>query len=76
MNRWLQRALSACAFTLSLAGLAGAQQSGSIIVQVLESANSGPIRGAQVHVVGTEIGALTNAEGRAQLTNVPVGSRT
>ncbi len=76
MYRWLLRTLGAGALSLGMVGLAGAQQqTGTVVVQVVDSATSGPVRGAQVHIVGTEIGALTNQEGRAQLANVPVGAR-
>ena len=76
MNRWLRQTAGMSVLLLGLTGLASAQQTGTVVVQVVDSAGGAPVRGAQVHVVGTEIGALTNLEGRAQLLNVPVGART
>jgi TonB-linked SusC/RagA family outer membrane protein len=76
MTRWTHRVWVALALTLAVSGAAWAQQTGTVVVQVVDSVSNTPVRGAQVHVVGTEIGSVTNAEGRVLLNNVPVGSRT
>src|SRR5262245_10640423 len=76
MRQWMLRTLGACVLACVWSGVAAAQQTGTIIVQVVDSLNGAPVRGAQVHVVGTEVGGLTNQEGRAQLLNVPLGARS
>lgn len=77
MNRWSQRAFSALVWTLALAPLAQAQQQpvGTIVGQVFREGRT-PLLGAQVQVVGTNLGALSAAEGRFVIRNVPVGTRT
>jgi TonB-linked SusC/RagA family outer membrane protein len=53
-----------------------AQQTGTIVVNAKNRESGQPIQGAQVSVVGTRLGSLTNAEGRAAITGVPVGEHT
>jgi TonB-linked SusC/RagA family outer membrane protein len=69
-----------CAVALLLPGLSVVsgqqQQVGTIVGQVVSGAARTPTLGAQVAVVGTQFGALTNAEGRFIIRNVPVGTRT
>ncbi len=50
-------------------------QSGSVVVKVAEARNGRPIDQAQVSVVGTNLGALSNAEGVATVKGVPAGIR-
>lgn len=57
---------------LATAGIAQAQQ-GRIVGQVLEETTGRPIDGARVFVVGTEQAAVTDLQGRYQLTNVAPG---
>lgn len=53
----------------------GAQaQEGTIVGQVLESASGQPIPAAQISVVGTTQGAITNSEGRYVIRGVRAGS--
>ena len=55
---------------------AGAAQEGGVVVgQVTDSTTQAPLRGAQVYVVGTAVGAITDDDGRYRLTGVPVGDR-
>ena len=61
------------AFALLPAG-AFAQGSGSISGQVLDQASQAPVVGAQVIVVGTQRGAMTDQEGRFTISGVPAGS--
>lgn len=56
-----------------LASPAAAQATGTITGQVLEATSQRPLGGAQVYVADTRLGALTNAQGRYVLTNVPTG---
>ena len=44
--------------------------------RVVDSATSQPIQNAQVAVVGTPLGALTNAAGRFTIAGVPAGTHT
>jgi TonB-linked SusC/RagA family outer membrane protein len=55
---------------------AWAQQAGIIVVNVRNKDSGQPIQGAQVSISGTRLGALTNAQGRAAVSGVPVGSHT
>jgi TonB-linked SusC/RagA family outer membrane protein len=66
------------ALLLCAASRAEAQQSesGSITGVVTEtSVGNGPVAGAQVGVAGTQLRAITNANGRFTISSVPVGSR-
>jgi len=66
-----------------LAGLAAsavvspvlAQQTGQITGVVRAAVTQQPLSGAQVFVVGAQIGALTNAAGRYLIVGVPVGPK-
>jgi len=49
---------------------------GTISGSVREGRTLRPIRSAQVSIPGTNVGTLTNAEGRYQLVNVPAGEVT
>ena len=50
-----------------------AQDSGSLAGEVRDAGSGRAIAGAQVFLVDTSIGSLTNAEGQVLLLNVPVG---
>jgi TonB-linked SusC/RagA family outer membrane protein len=51
------------------------QQRGVLLVRVTDQAGA-PLSQAQIQVVGTALGGLTNAEGRATVTGVPLGPQT
>ncbi|MBC8087775.1 MAG: SusC/RagA family TonB-linked outer membrane protein [Phycisphaerae bacterium] len=79
MNKPLSRALRCAAIaSLALALPAGTlfaqPRTGTISGLVTEAAGGAPIAAAQVTITGTTIGALTNAEGRYTLRNVPAGA--
>jgi TonB-dependent starch-binding outer membrane protein SusC len=57
-----------CAFALG----AAAQTTGTVKGTVTDGATQRPLDGAQITVVGTDLGTLTNAAGQYQL-NVPLG---
>ena len=59
----------ACAFST-----AGAQ-TGTVLVRVVDAASSAPVEQAQVFVVGTTTGGLSNAEGRFTFRSLPSGVR-
>jgi TonB-dependent SusC/RagA subfamily outer membrane receptor len=60
---------------LSAAGLS-AQETGAIRGTAMDAETQEPLRGAQVQVVGTRVGGITNASGAFLLLNVPAGDRT
>jgi len=70
--------------TLSVALLAGVfgafaplqAQTGSVTGSVIDATTGQPLVGAQMVIVGTNQGALTNAEGRYLITGVALGERT
>ena len=78
MKRWTGRVLSALTLVLVTAMGLNAQQAqtGTVIGRVLRADNRTPVTGAQVTIVGTTNGALTNAEGRYAIRNVVPGART
>ena len=58
-----------------LVGASGLQaQQGSILVQITEQGSGRPVEAAQVAIVGTNIGGITNSEGRLLVRNVPAGT--
>ena len=78
MSRWIQ-GVAALALTLAFVPSISAQQQparGTITGQVTLAENGAPAPTAQVFIVGTSVGALTGADGRFTLLNVPVGPRT
>ena len=78
MSRWFQRT-AALALTLGMVQAGSAQQPaprGTITGQVTLAENGAPAVSAQVHIVGTSMGALTGTDGRYTLLNVPAGPRT
>lgn len=48
-------------------------QRGTIAVQVTDRATNAPVTQAQVSIIGTSLGGLTNAEGKLTLANIPAG---
>jgi TonB-linked SusC/RagA family outer membrane protein len=70
------RALLAAVLSASagITGAAAAQQ-GSLVVRVVDATTSAPVEQAQVSVVGTTTGGLTNLEGRYLFRALPAGVR-
>lgn len=58
---------------LVLPAQAAQAQEGAVAGQVIDETGTRPLEGAQVFVAGTEIGTLTDAQGRYRLTGVPAG---
>ena len=74
----MRRVLSALVFLFTVLVLpvaASAQQVGTVTGTVVDSGNGQPIAGAQVYLPGLQLGALSNAQGRFLIVNVPVGRR-
>src|SRR5436309_9361942 len=73
--RWTSvlRTLGACmALVCAGASLAVAQTTGTVKGKVIDASTQRPLDGAQITVVGTDLGTLTNASGEYQF-NVPLG---
>jgi TonB-linked SusC/RagA family outer membrane protein len=78
MKSWMLRATVAAALWIAVVGIAAGQQAttGAVTGRVVKVGTQEPINGAQVFVVGTQLGQITNAQGRYLIVNVPAGSRT
>jgi TonB-linked SusC/RagA family outer membrane protein len=74
------RAILCVAATLALwsagAATAGAQQTGSVQGMVVDVTTARPLAGAQVSIQGTQVGTISNAQGRYLVVNVPAGTHT
>jgi TonB-linked SusC/RagA family outer membrane protein len=74
------RASLAAVFAMSAVGvhapLLGAQQTGIIRGIVVDEASARPIELASVSIDGTQLGSMTDANGRYTITNVPLGPQT
>jgi TonB-linked SusC/RagA family outer membrane protein len=67
--------LPGLALALALCGAPAAAQTGTIVGRVIDAGSGRPVPTAQVAVVGTQSGALVDAEGRFRIERVPVGTR-
>lgn len=79
MNRLLGRAvrlavITSLALVLPARTLLSQARTGTISGRVTEAVGGAPLASAQVTITGTNIGGLTNAEGRYTLRNVPSGA--
>src|SRR4051812_7556054 len=68
--------LAAAAMLFGIAQVAGAQSTGNIAGRVLEAGTNAPIASAQVQVVGTTRGAVTNETGAYRIASIPAGQYT
>src|SRR2546430_16126911 len=50
------------------------QAEGRVIGRVVDARTSAPLSSARVYIVGTQIGVLTNADGRYELLGVAAGT--
>ncbi len=57
-------------------GPAAAQNTGTVTGQVIDAGTAAPMGSAQVYLVGTGLGTLSNQAGRFIILNVPAGSYT
>ncbi|MBA4156474.1 MAG: SusC/RagA family TonB-linked outer membrane protein [Gemmatimonadetes bacterium] len=57
------------------AATADAQQTGTIQGTVVDASTARPLPSAQISLPGTQLGTLTNQQGRFQLVNVPAGTQ-
>ncbi len=73
---WSARSLGAIAVLMvTTTWPVPAQQAGTIRGRVTDGATSQPVVGAQVHVVGTKLGIVTNGAGQYTIAGVPAGVR-
>jgi TonB-linked SusC/RagA family outer membrane protein len=77
-RRWRRHVTAAAVAAACLADTVGAQtpQRGSVTGRVLDAASQQPIASAQVQVVGTTLGALSGADGRFTIREIPAGDVT
>jgi TonB-dependent SusC/RagA subfamily outer membrane receptor len=77
MRIWILRTTIAGALALMAAfPLAAQQQTGAVTGTVTDSASGQPLPGAQVLIVGTQLGTTVTSSGQYTLRNVPAGTRT
>jgi TonB-linked SusC/RagA family outer membrane protein len=76
LTRALGAGAVAAAFGLFLGASPALAQDGAVAGQVVDAQTLEPIAGAQVFVEGTQLGELTNQEGRYRITGVPAGQQT
>jgi TonB-dependent SusC/RagA subfamily outer membrane receptor len=69
--RWLMILALGLAAPAALA----AQERGTVTGVVVEAGTMRPLSGVQISVAGTQLGTLTNQEGRYIIMNVPAGTR-
>jgi TonB-dependent starch-binding outer membrane protein SusC len=74
--RAAQSAFVAALILVGFATPAMAQGSGVVRGRVMDASGSRPIQDASVNIVGTQLGALTNANGDYAISNVPAGQQT
>ncbi len=73
-TRTLTWARWAAAIAVFLGASVAYAQAGSIVVRVVDAGNSNPIDQAQVSIIGTNLGGLTNSEGRVVIRGVAAGT--
>ncbi|HEU5207898.1 MAG TPA: TonB-dependent receptor plug domain-containing protein, partial [Longimicrobiales bacterium] len=69
---WLAAALLALAFVPLETS---AQERGTVAGTVTDQSTNAPLAGVQISITGTQLGTITNNDGRFVLVNVPAGSR-
>jgi len=74
VRKWCcEFALAAATVLLLLGGTSHAAQTGKIAGRITESTTGDPIPGAAVMIVGSRVGASTDADGRYFIINLPPG---
>ena len=90
MTGWMRHVRGALALALVTASSLAAQQAqqtgappprrtanaGTVEGQVTLAGSQKPLAGAQVFVVGAQLGAITNSDGRYAISGIPAGPRT
>lgn len=75
-SQWFEHVVLRAHVGLALIAATASAQSGSVAVHVVESAGQRPVDQAQVMIIGTTLGGLTNAEGRFTIRGIPAGTHT
>ena len=77
LNRW-SRVIATISLALSLPLSAGIAQSTTAIIEgrVTDAASTRPLENVQVTIDGTQLGAMTNAQGGYRITGIPVPGGT
>jgi TonB-linked SusC/RagA family outer membrane protein len=75
MRTSLCRLLKAASFAAIVSSGAAAQTMGTIAGTVTDRATNQPVGSAQVVIVGTTLGTITDAQGEYQIASVPSGTR-
>lgn len=79
---WSPRLIRLVCASALLAATASAQPpaatgaGGTVVGRVTDARSSQPVQTATIEVEGTRLGAITDADGRYRVVNVPAGSRT
>ncbi|MEP7347960.1 MAG: carboxypeptidase regulatory-like domain-containing protein, partial [Gemmatimonadaceae bacterium] len=60
----------------AVSAVAAQAQSGSVAVRVTETNGGRPVDQAQVLIIGTTLGGVTNSDGRFIIRGIPVGNQT
>jgi TonB-dependent starch-binding outer membrane protein SusC len=76
VRAWTRMSLILASVMMFMAAEAQAQQAGSVSGRIVDQTSSQPLGGAQIVIAGTQIGGVTNAQGRYTLLNVPAGQQT
>ena len=76
MTRGMVRTLGLGVLPLIVATALQGQQTGTVTGTVMNAMNMQPLSGAQISIDGTTRGALSNADGRFVVLNVPAGTYT
>jgi len=76
MKRSLVRTLGLGVLALIVPAALAGQQTGTVTGSVTDAMSMQPLAGAQVSIEGTNRGALSTAEGRFVMLNVPAGTYT
>lgn len=74
--RLLRTMLLSAGILFGGAAMLAAQQYGTVTGLVTDGATGGPLSSVQIQVANTNIGGLTNADGRFLLPRVPLGQQT
>lgn len=74
LPRW-RSVLPGLALALAVVAAPVSAQTGTIVGRVIDANSGRPVPTAQVAIVGTQIGALVDAEGRFRIERAPVGTR-
>jgi hypothetical protein len=70
---WLSAGTLAALLAWVAPGALHTQETGTIVGHVAEGGTNQPLAGVQMFVAGTNLGTITNREGRYVITNVPAG---